>query len=166
MPHKKNPIVCERICGMARLLRANSMVAFENVALWHERDISHSSAERIILPDSTILLDYMLDKMNFVISNLDVYPENMKKNLGLTQGLIYSQKLLSLLVEKGLSRNESYEIIQRLALKSYDEKKNFTELVRKDLILRDILESYEIEECFKLENHLKQVDFIFNKVGI
>jgi len=166
MPHKKNPIICERVCGLARLLRSYAMASLENVALWHERDISHSSVERVILPDSTILLDYMLDKMNFIISNLKVYPEKMKKNLGKTKGLIFSQKLLSILVEKGLSREESYQTVQRLAMKAWKKNLDFEELVKKDLTIREILEEYELEECFNINQHLKHIDTIFRKVGI
>lgn len=166
MPHKKNPVVCERICGLSRVLRSNSMAGFENVALWHERDISHSSVERIVIPDSTILLDYMLDKMNFVISDLQVYPENMKKNIGKTKGLIFSQKLLSKLVEKGLSRSEGYKIVQRLAMKVWEEDISFKKLVKEDSSVKDILGEEHIEDCFKIENHFKHVDTIFERVGI
>lgn len=166
MPHKKNPIICERICGLARILRSNSMAALENIALWHERDISHSSVERIIIPDSTILLDYMLDKMNFVISNLVVYPDKMKQNLKKTKGLIFSQKILSKLIQKGLSRTESYDIVQRLAMEAWDKELDFEKLVKEDLTIRKILEDYEVEECFDIKQHFKHIDTIFKKVGV
>jgi len=165
MPHKRNPIICERICGLSRILRANALVALENIALWHERDISHSSAERVILPDSTILLDYMLDKMNSVIKGLQVYPDNMKKNIDATNGLIFSQKVLSVLVEKGLSRAEAYRIVQKLAMRAW-KGESFKDLVSKDKSINDNLTDKEIDKCFDIRGHFKHVNKIFKKVGV
>jgi adenylosuccinate lyase len=166
MPHKKNPITCERITGLARILRANAMAGLENVALWHERDISHSSVERIILPDSTILLDYMLRTMTDIIKNLVVHQERMLSNIELTHGLIFSQQVLLKLMEKGLPRMEAYAIVQRCALSVYDERKHFKEVLLKNKKVRDYLKAGEVEECFNATYHTKQVNRIFKKVGI
>jgi len=132
MPHKRNPIICERICGLSRVIRANSMAAMENVNLWQERDISHSSAERIIIPDSNILMDYILQKFTALIENLNVYPENMKKNLMTTRGLIFSQKVMLNLASKGLSREESYRIVQGISMQVWQGESDFKELLLKD----------------------------------
>ncbi|MEJ5262503.1 MAG: adenylosuccinate lyase [Ignavibacterium sp.] len=164
MPHKRNPIVSERITGLARLLRSNSIAAMENVALWHERDISHSSVERVIVPDSCIILHYMLDLSNKLISNLIVYPEHMKRNLNLTRGLIFSQTILLKLVEKGLTREEAYKLVQENAMKVWeDETKNLKdELLKSDSVLR-VLSKSEIEETFDYQKMLKNVDYIFSR---
>jgi len=166
MPHKRNPVRCERVAGMARLLRGYAQAALEDVTLWHERDMSHSSVERVMLPDATILLDYMLSETGEIIRDLLVYPENMMKNLKMSRGLIFSQRLLLALIEKGLSRSEAYERVQRLSMKAFKEE---TEL--KDEMLRDgdilgTLSSQEIEECFDLGYHMKHVDRIFKRVGL
>jgi len=164
MPHKRNPIVSERITGLARLLRSNSIAAMENVALWHERDISHSSVERVIVPDSCIALHYMLDLSTKLISNLIVYPEHMKRNLNLTRGLIFSQTFLLKLVEKGLSREEAYKLVQENAMKVWeDETKNLKdELLKSETVLK-YLSKEEIEETFDYQKMLKNVDYIFSR---
>ncbi len=166
MPHKRNPITCERIAGLARLLRSNAMAGLENVALWHERDISHSSVERVILPDSTILLNYMLRKTIGLIDQLLVYPEKMKQNLELTRGLIFSQPLLLALVQKGLSREEAYGLVQEEAMACWKSGGSFQNNVRKNKRIEEILSSEEIEKCFDLNNQLRNVDAIFKRVGL
>ncbi len=166
MPHKKNPIILERITGLSRILRANALASMENIALWHERDISHSSVERVIIPDSTILLDYMLNKFTEVIEGLTVYPENMKKNLNKTKGLIFSQRVMLELVKKGLARNEAYRIVQNAALKAWEKKADFREILLTDTRLEEHLSSREIENCFSLEYHLKNVDRVFKRLGL
>ena len=166
MPHKRNPVICERVCGLSRILRANAMAALENVNLWHERDISHSSAERVIFPDSTIALDYMLNKFIEVIEGLKVYPENMLENLVRTKGLIFSQRLLLMLMDKGLKRSTAYDLVQVLAMKSWKEKLNFKDLVSRDKGIANYLNAKEIESCFELDYYLRNVDKIFKKIGL
>lgn len=166
MPHKKNPITGERICGMARVIRSNAQTALENVALWHERDISHSSAERIILPDSTIALDYMLDKMIKLIQGLRVYPETMQENINKVVGLIFSQRVMLTLVEKGLSREDAYAWTQRNAMQAWETKEAFQSLVLKDQDIRKYLGEEEIAELFDYSYHTKHVDTIFKRVGL
>lgn len=167
MPHKKNPITCERICGMARILRGNAQAELESVALWHERDISHSSVERVVVPDSTILLDYMLNKTIEIVDKLVVHPEAMLKNLQLTKGIIFSQRVLLELINKGLTRQEAYDIVQRCALSlSKEEGFDFKQVLLSDEEVRKYLTQEEIEDCFDLRYHLKYVDRIFKKVGI
>lgn len=166
MPHKRNPILCERIAGSARLIRANLVAALENVALWHERDISHSSVERIILPDTTTLIHYLLVKMKYVIDDLNVYRDNMMRNMELTGGLFYSQDLLLLLTSKGLSRNEAYEIVQGAAMKSWETGKPFREIVANDGRITARLDGREIEEAFSLERYAANVDRIFRRIGL
>ncbi|MBU0897164.1 MAG: adenylosuccinate lyase [Candidatus Omnitrophica bacterium] len=166
MPHKQNPIICERICGLARVLRANSLVAFENINLWHERDISHSSAERIILPDSTIALDYILRKFKEVIKNLTVNPKNMLRNMELNRGLIYSQKILLKLMGKGLSRMKAYDYVQDVSLKVINENSNFKEESRKDRQIRKYLSKEELDEIFNPYEYLKNIDKIYKRVGL
>ncbi len=164
MPHKRNPIVSERITGLARILRSNSIAALENVALWHERDISHSSVERIIVPDSCIALDYMLDLMVKLISNLIIYPENMIRNLNLTRGLVFSQTILLKLVTKGISREEAYRIVQDSAMKVWkDEKLNLKDELLKSNELNKFISHSELNEIFDNKNMLSNVDFIFNR---
>ena len=163
MPHKRNPIKTERICGMARLLRGFTQTAMENIPLWHERDISHSSAERVILPDSCITIDFMLKETIKVIDNLLVYPENMKKNLEQTRGLIYSQEILLALVESGLTREKAYQIVQRNAMECWKEGKNFKELLLQDNELLDYLDKEEIEKHFDTAKILERVDYIFDR---
>ncbi|RLC54211.1 MAG: adenylosuccinate lyase [Candidatus Cloacimonadota bacterium] len=166
MPHKRNPIVTEQMCGLARLLRTNALAAIENNALWHERDISHSSVERIILPDSTILLNYMLNKMIPLIENLLVYPDNMMKNLELTNGLVFSQVLLLELAKKGISRENAYAMVQRNAMQCWDSKTPFKELILNDDEVSEYFTIKEIEDIFSYERYTKNVDHIFNRVGI
>ena len=164
MPHKRNPIISERITGLARILRGNAIAAIENVALWHERDISHSSVERIIVPDSCIALDYMLDLMIKLIKNLIIYPENMIKNLNLTRGLIFSQTVLLKLVTKGLSREDAYKIIQTSAMKVWENKNlNLKDELLKSKEVTNYLSEGELNEIFENKQMLKNVDFIFNR---
>ncbi|OGU30241.1 MAG: adenylosuccinate lyase [Ignavibacteria bacterium GWA2_35_9] len=164
MPHKRNPIVSERIAGLARILRGNAIASIENVALWHERDISHSSVERIIVPDSCIALDYMLDLMIKLITNLIVYPENMKKNLEITRGLIMSQAVLLKLVDKEITREEAYKIVQSHAMKVWEDKnKNLKEELVNSKEARKYLSESEINEIFEKKTMLKNVDFIFSR---
>ena len=164
MPHKKNPILSERISGMARILRSNAQAAFENMALWHERDISHSSVERVIIPDSTMLLAYMLEKFTWIVANLKVDKKAMLRNLELTGGLVYSQHILLLLVEKGMNREEAYKIVQSAAMQSRRSKKSFQELVASNPKVRKICKEEEIEAAFDLYEHLGRVDFLFSRV--
>jgi adenylosuccinate lyase len=164
MPHKRNPIVSERVTGLARILRSNSMAALENVALWHERDISHSSVERIIVPDSCIALDYMLDLMVKLISKLIIYPDNMIRNLNLTRGLIFSQTILLKLVTKGISREDAYRIVQDSAMKVWgDEKLNLKDELSKSAELKKYISIEELNGIFENKNMLKNVEFIFNR---
>ncbi|MDP3013759.1 MAG: adenylosuccinate lyase [Candidatus Subteraquimicrobiales bacterium] len=164
MPHKKNPIICERISGLARIVRSNAQAALENVVLWHERDISHSSVERVIIPDSTILLDYMLHKFNEVIQNLAVYPENMRANLEKTQGLVFSQRVMLSLVEKGMFREEAYGVVQRCAMRTWTEKKNFKEVLLSDDEVRSCLSQEELDKIFDYLYYLRNVDKIFERL--
>ncbi|WP_457569891.1 adenylosuccinate lyase [Desulfurobacterium sp.] len=165
MPHKRNPILSERLCGLARVVRSASIVGMENIALWHERDISHSSTERTSFVDACIALDYMLQKFEWLISNLTVYPENMMKNLNLLKGLVFSQRVLLTLIEKGgLTREEAYAIVQENAMKVWAEGVEFKELLKKDERVKKVLTDEEIEEIFDLSYHTKHVDYIFNRV--
>jgi adenylosuccinate lyase len=164
MPHKRNPVVSENLCGLARLVRANSLAAMENVALWHERDISHSSVERVIMPDSTILIDYMVAKVTALIRHLVVYPANMKRNLELTGGLVYSQRLLLALIGKGAQRKESYEAVQRNAMASWKGSGGLQELVSKDPFISQHLNKSEIAACFNPKYYLRHIDQIFRRV--
>lgn len=166
MPHKKNPIIAERICGMARVLRGNAQVALENVALWHDRDISHSSAERVILPDSTIALDYILEKAIQMLDNLTVFPEQMLENIEKVYGLIFSQRLMLSLVNKGMSREESYALVQRNAMEAWDKKKSFKVIVLEDKDIMGILSEKDIDELFDYSYHTKHIDYIFKRVGL
>jgi len=164
MPHKRNPILSERICGMARVVRANSLVGLENVALWHERDISHSSAERVVLPDSSIAADYMLQKMAALVDGLVVYPERMLENLNLTRGVIFSGQLLLALTQSGMSREEAYECVQRNAMKAWDEAGVFQTLVSADKEIRAQLSEEQIARVFSLDTYLRNVDTVFVRV--
>lgn len=167
MPHKRNPITGERISGLARLLRGNALAAMENVALWNERDISHSSVERVIVPDSTITLDYMLSKLTGLIANVQVYPENMLKNVERTHGLIFSQRvLLALVEEKGLSRERAYELVQRNAMQSWRTGESFRDLLLKDGDVTSLLNPQEVDELFDYNYHLKNVDEIYKRFGL
>ena len=164
MPHKRNPITAEQICGLARLVRANAQAALENVALWHERDISHSSVERVILPDSTILLDTMLDKTAALIEQLRVYPERMRENLESTRGLIFSEAVLLALVRKDVARSEAYQWVQEAAMKVWERKQDFKTLILADGRIAAKLSAEEIGACFDLRHHLRHVDAIFARV--
>lgn len=166
MPHKRNPVMCERITGLARVLRANAMVAIENVALWHERDISHSSAERIIIPDSAILLDYMLNQMIEIVRGLSVYPENMLTNLSKTKGLVFSARILVELEKRGLERRKAYDIIQRCAMKVWDKNINFKEALTSDSDFIKLVKAEKIDDFFDVAYYTKHVSVIFKKVGI
>lgn len=164
MPHKRNPILSERICGMARTVRANSIVGLEDVALWHERDISHSSAERIVLPDSSATLDYILAKATSLLDTLVVYPENMLKNLGLTGGLVFSGQLMLALTQKGVSREDAYAWTQRNAMKVWDEGGEYIELVKSDADISSHLSEDEIARVFDLGHYLRNVERVFERV--
>ena len=166
MPHKRNPIVCERITGLARVLRANAGAAIENINLWHERDISHSSVERIIIPDSTIALDYMLDLMTGVIDGILVYPKAMQENLNKTRGLIFSQKTMIFLVNKGYLRKDAYDIVQRNAMKVWETGADFKSLLIKDKDVAKRVSPKELDSIFDVKPYLKNIDKIFKKVGI
>jgi adenylosuccinate lyase len=166
MPHKKNPIMCEQVSGLARIVRSNSQAGLENVTLWHERDISHSSVERVILPDSTILVDYMLNKMINILGNLRVYPDRMLKNIGQNKGIIFSQRLLLKLIDKGLTREDSYRLIQSSALKIQDSSDNFLNEILQNENVKKYLSDKEIKDCFDLKYYLKNNDHIFKQVGI
>jgi adenylosuccinate lyase len=163
MPHKRNPVISERICGLARIIRSNALAALENVALWHERDISHSSVERIIIPDSCIGLDYMLDLTVKLVKNLIVYPDNMLKNLNLTKGLIFSQNVLLKLTDKGISREDAYKIVQSAAMNVWEGKggKTFEEELLNSGKISEYLSPEEIKETFNYKKMLKNVDYIF-----
>lgn len=166
MPHKRNPVTCEQICGLARVLRGNAMAELENQALWYERDISHSSVERVVLTDSLILSDYMLNKMTWVIENMHVYPEQMKVNLERTGGLIFSQRVLLSLVDRGLSREEAYAAVQGNAMRAWQEGTPFRRLVAEDPTVRAHLSEAELAACFDYGHHLQHVDTIFRRLGL
>jgi adenylosuccinate lyase len=164
MPHKRNPITLEQISGLARVVRSNAQAGFENVALWHERDISHSSVERIIIPDSTTLVDYLLQKTTNVLDTMFVYPERMKVNLESTQGLVFSGQLLLDLVEHGVSREEAYRAVQSHAMRAWKEGRNFRELVLKDKSITSRVPPRQIERAFDLKRQLRNIDKIFARV--
>ncbi len=166
MPHKRNPIGCEQIVGMARLLRGNAHAALENVALWHERDISHSSVERVILPDSFIALDHMLRRFTRIVQGMIVHPERMLENLNRSRGVVFSGSVLLALAAKGVSREQAYEWVQRSAMRSYDEQRDFKALLLADDDIRRVLSSDEVERAFDLGEQLKHVDDIFNRVFV
>lgn len=166
MPHKRNPIVCERISGLARVVRSNALAAMEDVNLWHERDLTNSAPERVIIPDSTILVDYMLAKFTEVIENLVVYPQNMLHNLQKSGGIIFSQPLLLELTKKGVSREEAYSLVQNKAMKAWETEQDFTELVLGDEEIRKHLSEEKIRRCFDPARQLKNVDYIFQRAGI
>jgi adenylosuccinate lyase len=166
MPHKKNPIICERICGMARLVRANAQVGLENVALWHERDISHSSAERVVIPDSAIALDYMLNKATWLIEGLTVFPQRMLKNIESSGGLIFSQALLLALVEKGQTREQAYAAVQKNAMQVWEQGGSLKELALKDKDISQKINRAEMEEIFNINKFLKNLDYIYQRIGL
>jgi adenylosuccinate lyase len=167
MPHKRNPVGSENITGLARLLRSNSVAAMENIALWHERDISHSSVERVIIPDSTILLDYMLARFTKIVAGLIVYPENMRRNMDRFGGVIFSQAVLLKLVDKGITREEAYALVQTNAMKAWNKDDgNFRQNLLSDANVKKHLTEQEIEDCFKAENYLGNLDKVFARVGV
>jgi adenylosuccinate lyase len=167
MPHKRNPICSERLTGMARIVRGNAVAALENVALWHERDISHSSVERVILPDSCILTHFMLKEITSLVKNLLVYPENMKRNMNVYGGVIFSQKVLLALVEKGISREEAYRVVQSCAHQAWNEPEgNFRELISREDTVTELLSSQEIDTCFDPQEHFKNLDQIYQRLCI
>ncbi|MBD7945956.1 MULTISPECIES: adenylosuccinate lyase [Psychrobacillus] len=166
MPHKRNPIGSENMVGMARLIRGYMMTAYENVALWHERDISHSSAERVILPDATIALNYMLNRFSNIVKNLTVFPENMKRNMDSTLGLIYSQRVLLALIDKGLARETAYDTVQPLAMKAWESQTAFRNFVDADEKITSLLTKEELDDCFDYNYHIQHVDMIFDRLGL
>jgi adenylosuccinate lyase len=166
MPHKRNPELCERICGLARLVRGYALTSMENIALWHERDISHSSTERIILPDSCFLLDYCLSLLTSVVSGLYVYPKKMKQDMELTRGLIFSQRVMLALINKGLSRQTAYQLVQRNAMKAWKDNKNFLTLLKADSEVTNTLPLPELEPLFDYNYYLRYVDDIFARLGL
>lgn len=164
MPHKRNPVSAENLSGLARVVRANSLAAMENIALWHERDISHSSVERIIIPDGTILIDYMLSRFTNLVDRLIVYPENMKRNMAVSRGLFHSEAVMLALVEKGLTREVAYKYVQRNAMTVWKKGGDFMKLLKQDADISKHLSEREIEKCFDLSHSLKRVDYIFKRV--
>lgn len=166
MPHKRNPIGSENMTGLARVIRGHMVTAYENVTLWHERDISHSSAERIIIPDTTILLDYMLNRFSTIVKNLTVFPENMKKNMDATYGLIYSQRVLLKLIDHGMSREEAYDLVQPKTAYAWDHQTAFRPLLDADEKITSVLSKEELDDAFDYNYHLKNVDLIFERVGL
>lgn len=166
MPHKRNPIGCENMCGIARVLRGYMHTAYENIALWHERDISHSSTERIIMPDATILLDYMLNRFNKIVEELTVFPENMIKNMDKTLGLIYSQRVMLKLIEKGMSRESAYDLVQPKTAESWDNQVPFRNLVEADEKITSVLTQADIDDAFDYNYHIRHADEIFERVGL
>ncbi|MCD7034431.1 adenylosuccinate lyase [Metabacillus sp. GX 13764] len=166
MPHKRNPIGSENMTGLARVIRGHMVTAYENVPLWHERDISHSSAERIILPDATIALNYMLNRFGNIVKNLTVFPENMKRNMDKTLGLIYSQRVLLALIDKGMSREEAYDLVQPKAMEAWETETHFRKLIEADETVTSKLSPEIIDDCFDYHYHLKMVDSIFDRLGL
>ncbi|MFY9494082.1 MAG: adenylosuccinate lyase, partial [Limnochordia bacterium] len=166
MPHKRNPIGSENMTGVARVMRGYMLTAYENVALWHERDISHSSAERIILPDATILMNYMLNRFRRIVEQLVVFPDMMKRNMDLSLGLIYSQQVMLALVDKGLSREEAYNIVQPLAMEAWEKQKSFLPIVLAASEVGNWLSPEEVKACFDYNRHLKHLDLIFSRLGL
>lgn len=166
MPHKRNPIGSENMAGLARVVRGHMVTAYENVSLWHERDISHSSAERIIIPDTTILIDYMLNRFGNIVKNLTVFPENMKRNMNATFGLIYSQRVMLKLIDHGMTREQAYDLVQPKTAQAWDEQTDFRPLLEADPAITDILTKADLDDAFDYNHHLKQVDTIFERVGL
>jgi adenylosuccinate lyase len=164
MPHKRNPVGCEQVCGLARVVRANAHAAFENVALWHERDISHSSVERVILPDSTTLVDYLLARMTDIVANLRVFPERMQRNLDASQGLVYSGQLLQDLVEHGAPREDAYAWVQENAMAAWESGGSFRERVAADARIGKFLDAAKLDHTFDVRRQLRYVDALFARV--
>ncbi len=165
MPHKRNPIVAERICGLARVVRGAALVGLENVALWHERDISHSSAERVVIPDAFLAVDYMLDRCAWLVEGLVVRPERMRRNLDASHGLFFSQRLLLALVESGLERSQAYELVQRNAMRAWEEEQDFPTLVRSDAAISAKLDRAALDSVFDLEAYTRHVDVVFDRLS-
>ncbi|SFM12174.1 Adenylosuccinate lyase [Gracilibacillus orientalis] len=166
MPHKRNPIGSENMTGMARVIRGYMMTSYENVSLWHERDISHSSAERVILPDATIALNYMLNRFGNIVKNLTVFPENMKRNIDRTYGVIFSQRVLLSLIDQGMSREEAYDMVQPNAMKAWETATSFRQLIEQEERITNTLSKEQLDDCFDYTYHLKNVDQIFKKIGL
>lgn len=166
MPHKRNPIGCENMSGLARVIRGHMISAYENVPLWHERDISHSSVERVIIPDATILINYMLNRFMNIVKNLTVFPENMKRNMDRTFGLIYSQRVMLKLIDKGLTREAAYDTVQPRAMQAWNEQRSFRDIIESDEKVTSMLTTEEIDDCFNYNWHLKHVDTIFDRLGL
>jgi len=166
MPHKRNPIICEQICGLSRVMRSYALASLENISLWHERDLTNSSVERVIIPDSCILIDYMLRKMASVIDNLVVHKDKMRRNLEKTKGLIFSQKVMLSLIEKGMSREDAYRLVQSKAMKAREEEKDFRRLLTKDKEIAKILSKEEINNCLDTKSYLKNLERVFKRVGM
>lgn len=166
MPHKRNPIGSENMAGLARVIRGHMVTAYENVSLWHERDISHSSAERIIIPDTTILIDYMLNRFGTIVKNLTVFPENMKRNMNATFGLIYSQRVMLKLIDHGMTREQAYDLVQPKTAQAWDEQLDFRPLLEADQTIMSTLSEKDLDDAFDYHHHLKQVDTIFARVGL
>ena len=166
MPHKRNPIGSENVTGLARVMRGYMMTAYENVSLWHERDISHSSAERIIIPDATTLLNYMLNRFAKIIKELTVFPEMMEKNMDHSLGLVFSQQVMLALIDQGLTREEAYEIVQPLAMDAWRTKDSFLQFVLASTMVRKFLSEEVIKACFDYKYHVKYVDVIFQRLGL
>lgn len=166
MPHKRNPIGSENMAGLARVIRGHMVTAYENVSLWHERDISHSSAERIIIPDTTILIDYMLNRFGTIVKNLTVFPESMKRNMNATFGLIYSQRVMLKLIDHGMTREQAYDLVQPKTAQAWDEQRDFRPLLEADQTIMSTLSEKDLDDAFDYHHHLKQVDTIFARVGL
>lgn len=166
MPHKRNPVGSENIAGCARLLRGYMIAAYENVALWHERDISHSSVERVILPDATIILDYMLARMTRIVEELTVYPENMRRNLEATHGLVYSQRVLLKLIDRGLTREEAYDLVQPLAMRAWEEQRSFRAILEENQSITELLSSEDLDDAFDPAYHVRNAAAIFERLGL
>ncbi|NOY64579.1 MAG: adenylosuccinate lyase [Nitrospirae bacterium] len=164
MPHKRNPVGCENLSGLARVVRANALAALENIPLWHERDISHSSVERVIIPDSSILVDYMLNRLKNILSDLHVYPDRMLKNMEMSYGLYNSQRVLLALTDRGLTREEAYALVQRNAMKSWQEGRDFLTVLKEDRDIGKYLSNSELEKIFELKYYLRNIDFIYQRV--
>jgi adenylosuccinate lyase len=166
MPHKRNPVSCEQVCGLARLVRTNALAGLESVALWHERDISHSSVERVILPDSLLLVDYMLHSMTRIVGGLRVYPEHMRENMARSHGLMYSQRVLLKLAEAGLARQAAYAIVQRNAMRAWQERRDFQGLLAADPEVTAHLDAAALGSCFDPAWYLRHVDAIYRRLGL
>ena len=166
MPHKRNPISSENICGCARVMRGYMDTFYQNIALWHERDISHSATERIILPDATELLDYMLNRFKGILENLTVFPEKMIEDINLTHGVIFAQRVLYKLIEKGFVREKAYDTVQPIAMKALETKTHYRGLLKQDPVVSSTLTNDEIDSCFTLDYYLVNVDYIYNRLGI